>query len=316
MLKNVKLLSSLLALALLVCVLSSCKDDEEPAPAQLSFASAALTVNEDDDLIEIEVVLDKPAAEDFTVEYELDGDAIDAATVGTDDPSDYEINEDENDYGEIEIAQGETSGKIQIQLFSDFDIEDPETIEITITGVNSDKIEITRDDETEITVEQEDGLAIRLGWEESTVDLDLVVRVGETTDTWLGVLTGSLYGRPEIAFIPKVFSDAAFGMSYTYYSGTVEPLDFTVDFIEIIDGDIEPQANWQSFSAQYSLDNINEWDDISTTQVVQTFRKSGNSWTDFTEISVPTTGSRIGTSKVPSTPIKIKDFQRVKSLHH
>lgn len=313
--KYVTLLSSLSALALLVFV-SSCKDDEPPAPAQLSFASPSATVNEADGLIEVEVVLDKPAAEDFTVEYELDGDAIDAATVGEDEAHDYEINEDENDYGEIDIAKGATSGKIQIQLKSDFDIEDPETIQISITNVDSDKIEITRDDDTEITIEQEDGLAIRLGWAETSVDLDLLVRVGETTDTWLGVITGSLYGHPEIAFIPNAFGDAAFGMSYTYYSGAVEPLNFTVDFIELIDGEIEPQANWQTFTAQYTLDNINEWEDLSTTQVVQTFTRSGDNWTNFTEISVPATGSRIGTSKVPSMPIKIKDFQGVKRLHH
>ena len=61
--KKLLILASL-SVAFVLLPLSSCKDDEPPAKAKISFAESTMTVNEADDLIEIQVFLDKPAAAD------------------------------------------------------------------------------------------------------------------------------------------------------------------------------------------------------------------------------------------------------------
>lgn len=301
--------------------LVACKDDEPPTPSELSFAVSSMTVNEADDILEIEIVLDKPALEDFTVEYELEGTAQDEETESDETPSaDYYIIDDENDYGEVDFEKGQSVGIIKIQLYSDLLFEDDETIEISLTDVDSDLVELTRDDDIEITIEQEDGLVVALDWEEEDVDLDLLIRIGENTTTWDGILTGSLFNQPEIAFLPQIIEDAAFGLSYTYYSGEVEPLDFVAIFIEFENGVLEPVAERESFEGQYTLVNVNRWDDddkgIATTQVVQTFEKVGTTWTNFSDISIPDEGSRVGFQNLSSLPLKIKGIKSGKKVSH
>lgn len=277
--------------------LSSCKkDDPEPVVApKLSFSSPTLTVKESDGVIEIEVILDKPAPKDITVEYSLDGTAVDPETAAQNEASDYEIL---TERGEIEIDEGETSGIIEIQLNSDLYLEDPETIEIKLESVD-EGIELTREDEIEITIDQEDGLIIALDWPAPTstaaADMDLIVWIGQSVSS-LEVFTGSAQGNnqsPEFVFLPKAINDATFGLSYTYYSGNIDPLEFSVRFIDFVNNELEPEASRQTFTASYTAANKNEWTDINTTQVVQTFIKSGENFTEISEIAVPATGSRV-----------------------
>ena len=63
---------------------------------------------------------------------------------GTTAPADYEVI---SDYLELEIPKGETIGIIELDLYSDSDFEDDETIELSIEEVDSEAIEITREDE-------------------------------------------------------------------------------------------------------------------------------------------------------------------------
>ena len=62
---------------------SSCKEDEPPAKPKLSFANTEITVNEDDGVLEVELVLDKAHSKDLRIEYELGGTASDQDVVGT-----------------------------------------------------------------------------------------------------------------------------------------------------------------------------------------------------------------------------------------
>lgn len=316
--KNLLPLLSILIVGFMLMPLSSCKDDEPPAKAKISFVELSRTVNEDDDIIEIEVQLDKPASQDIQIEYELDGTAQDELTSNNSTPAgDYEIVTDVSDHGEIDIPQGETTGIIEIQLYSDVYLEDPEMIEIDLLTVNSDQVELTRDDHMEITLEQEDGLVIVLDWENVDADLDLIVRIGETVNSWLGFITASLSTSiPEFVFIPKNVSEvflgtnsAAFGLSFQYYAGDVDPLDFNVTFIELIGGELEPLANRETFTAQYTIANLNESTDIETTKVAQTFQIVGTNWTSISDIIVPSTGSRMDSQPLPSTPLKVKGFK-------
>lgn len=284
--KRSRFLLPLLLVVFMMVFIPSCKDDEPAPPAKLSFAESSITVNEVDDVIEIEIVLDKPVKEDITVEYSLGGTAIDVVNDGID----YEIL---SDYLEVDIDEGETTGIIEIQLYSDLDFDDSETIEIELESVDSEAVEITSDDDIEITIEQEDGLAIVLQWPTQTVDMDLILRAGQNTTTWDGILGASFYEFPELIFLPKIAEFPAYGLSYTYYDGTVDPLDFTVTFIDYADGTAEPAANQLSFTEHYTIANKNTWDDIATTKVVQTFVKSGGAFTNFSPITIPTSGSRV-----------------------
>ncbi len=158
--RKYSVLLSAFVLFTLGMIISSCKDDDPPAKPQLSFELSELTVNEADGEIEVKVVLDKPASEDITIDFSLAGTAVDDVSAGTTRPADYEI---VGDPGELEIAEGETTGIITVSLYTDTDFEsDPEIIEISIDEVDSEDIEITRNDEITITVEQEDGLLIVL----------------------------------------------------------------------------------------------------------------------------------------------------------
>jgi hypothetical protein len=122
------LLSSTILSAFVVFV-SSCDDDEPPVPPQLSFAVTNLTAKESDENLIIEVVLDKPAAESITIDYSLGGTALDEVAAGTTADPDYEI---VGDHGEVEIDKGETVGTIEINLYSDGNLESDETIEISL----------------------------------------------------------------------------------------------------------------------------------------------------------------------------------------
>lgn len=139
------LLSSLSVLIVLGIGLSSCKDDDPFVKPNLSVSTATLTVGEAGGTVNVEVVLDKGAPADITIEYELSGTALS--------PADYSIVGTE---GEVEIAEGETSGTIQLQIVSDALYEGDETIEISLSDVDSDDVVITNDDETLITITDDD----------------------------------------------------------------------------------------------------------------------------------------------------------------
>ena len=136
---QVFLIISISTLTLFSLVLSSCKEDEPPAKPKLSFSEATKTINEADGKIEIKVKLDKGAFEDVTITYELSGTALDKVTAGTTKSYDYEIT---SDYLETEILKGDSIGLIKLNLFSDLDIEEDETIVISIKDTDSNCIAI------------------------------------------------------------------------------------------------------------------------------------------------------------------------------
>jgi hypothetical protein len=286
---------------------SSCDDDEPPVPPKLSFAVSTLTAKESDANLIIEVVLDKPASEDITIEYSLDGSALDVVTAAGAAPADYEVI---GDYGEVEIEKGETTGTIELDLFSDSDLEDDETIEISIEDVDSEEIEITRDDEITITVQQEDGLFVALQWGIGTgenypdVDMDLFLWA-ENASSVLGLtnyrgISGSNYStwiggdNPEFFFIPTAaFEDGSYGLSCTYYAGTITPMNFVVTFIEVVNG---ADGTTTTRNGTYTLANINKWDEEAAPDplLVLKFKKAGTDYTDFEQITVPVASSRFG----------------------
>jgi hypothetical protein len=315
-------LSTLMAVGLVF--ISSCskdKDDPEPQVSSISFNVTELTINEADGEIEIEIVLDKPAAEDFTLEYELGGTAREKED--NPDPQtgayDYEIVEN---LGEVEFEKGDESATIVLAVYSDPAVEGyvqannactPETIIISLDDVDSDLIDIGNDDEIEIQVEQEDGTIIALFWgptdEEADpytdVDMDLILWAeveGELVATDFLQPTGSFIS-PELRFIPKVIlEDGPYGFSYNYYEGSVEPMEWGVTFADLTDGSIEDTDDQESFEGiPYSLANRNKWDEEEGTDLIlaQTFDIDEGQFKNFSIIDIEETGSRRRTG-IPS----------------
>lgn len=451
--KNIAAL--ILSIALLVAAgfgLSSCKDDDPPVRPKLSFAETSITVNEDDGNLEVELVLDKPHSKDLRIEFSLGGTASDQDKVGTA-GADYEV---VGDHDVVEIPAGETSGIIELEIYPDAEFEGDETIEISILDTNTDEIEVTADDEVEITitnddaqltvsfqhstmtfnerdgvevsgedlvltpvnvpvlldkaapvdvvvnytikidledearndaidstwgyqnqiprryydyyipgtagqlsipkgattanielmlitdfmfeddetieitlqpssatqvgtnsttvidVEEQDGKVVALVWDNAhtDVDLDMFLWAGaDTTDLDLGpaAITPSFTIKNEIIFIPALFSGGGYGLSYVYYQGTADPMNFEVRFVDFADGVVEAEADWDIFSASYGLANINPWDTetgVYPPAIAHRFVITDGVYT-YGKIQVPASGSRINPNKSdPPKPVR------------
>jgi hypothetical protein len=304
-------LSTLLAVGLVF--ISSCskdKDDPEPEVATLSFEVSEMTVNEADGEIEIKLVLDRPAPEDFKVEYELDGNMRDPENADANGRYDFEILADE--VGEVEFEKGDESATITIALIQDPYLEGytdentciPEVLNISIEDVNSDLIDISNDDEIDISVEQEDGMIAMLVWgptEEGAdpytdVDMDLLLWMeigGELQPTdFLGAV-GS-FQAPELRFVPFL-GDGNYGFSYNYYEGSVEPMEWAIVFADVVNGAIEDEDDQVIYEGAYSLANRNKWLETDEFVLAQTFEIDGNEFQNFSDVTIEETGSRVRT---------------------
>jgi hypothetical protein len=285
--------------------------DDDPQ-IQASFKTTTLTVVESDneDFLEIEVVLDNPAAQEVTVKFEIthgEGHAIDALYGIEEEISsqyyDYYVEGDEQS---VVIAQGSQTGKIQLQLLSDFVLEDDETIELTLSEASNGVQIATTNKIMTITLQQEDGRIVALVWKDeyADVDMDLILWAGDDASN-LDFAAISAYEdvdpKYELLFIPAAIQDAAFGLSYVYYSGTVTPMDFEAQFIDFANGAAEAQANFDVYSGSYTLANINAWETLEDlVHVEQTFQKDAGAYVNVSTISVPASGSRAKFYKVPS----------------
>ena len=206
------------------------------------------------------------------------------------------------------MPAGQSTANIEIQLYSDFRYESDETIEITLTG--STAAQIGTSNKMTITLKQQDGKVIALVWDEAhtNVDMDMFLWIGEDLTTLDGVIATAIVPsttvRQEIIFIPKAFTDgiteAAFGLSYVYYSGTANPMNFEAHFVDFAAGALEAEATRDIYAASYTLDNINAWDETEIDPaIVQTFRIVNGEYVDITDITVPASGSRVKTHKLP-----------------
>lgn len=285
-----------------------------------SFATATMTTNEADGtaLVLVPVQLDKPAPADMVVEYSLlredtKPDAMDSLSAWNTDPMlrrpyDYYVNATPDLVGKLQIPAGATSANIELQVVSDFTF-DEEDIRIQLEA--SDLVTVGTNGLMTIAVEQEDGKVILLFWDEAytDVDMDMMLWIGEdvqTLESWLALAArATTQLREEVIVIPTVFSDnvieAGFGVSYVYYSGTADPLNFDVQFIDYADGIFEPEASREVFSKTYTAANKNKWDTQTGTEpiVVQTFRITNGEYLELTDITVPATGSRMKPYRAP-----------------
>ncbi len=281
---------------------------------KLSFSTATQAVNEADKTIEAIVSLDKAFTENITIGYALKGTAVDkVAATATNSAYDYEIT---SDYLEVVIPKGETTGKIEIKLYSDFALEpaEPETIIIAIKTVDNENIEITREDEIEISVTQEDGLLVVLEWGIGAgetyldVDMDLFLwakNASSNLELTNVSSTRPSFTSPEFFFLPTAgLIDGTYGLSCNYYEGSKDPMNFVVTFIEIVNND---DASTTVINGSYGQVNQNKWDDQVNgidPILVQTFEKAGTDFNTFSSIMIPTAGSRSITGALPKEVVK------------
>jgi hypothetical protein len=147
--KLLTLLASVSVMAVLTIGFSSCKDDDEdPKNATLTFSTDSKTVAEGETSVKANLVLDGPAPSDLIVEYEIDGTAT--RKIGSATNGDYEV---VGSVGEVEIAQGETTAQIELNILTDNALEQNETIVLTIVDVSSGQVQIGDEDEMIITIE-------------------------------------------------------------------------------------------------------------------------------------------------------------------
>lgn len=303
---NIILSLSLITAFAASVTLSSCGDDEPPKRV-LSFSNETLEAKESDGTLEVEVKLDKPATKDFTIQYTLDGTAVEKSTV---DPEEEAYDYEDLNEGKISIKKGETTGIIELDLYSDPFLEDQETIEIKFASVDNNRIEFSTTEGIEVTLTQEDGLLIGLQWGVGTgenytdVDMDMILWAQDETsklvltNIWAAQIS---FESPEALFLPTSFlNDGTYGLSCVYYSGSADPMNFKVTFIEIVN---EKQASVTSKLATYTKANINgTWDNENGAEplLALTFKKSGADFLEFSNITVATSGSRI----LPANKIK------------
>ena len=104
--------------------------------------------------------------------------------------------------------------------------------------------------------------------------------------------------RSEAMNIPAGFPDGTYGLSYTYYSGTSDAVEFTVDMFNVggmLNG-VNRGDTPLTFVGNYGLANINAWDDPLTGSdplIVQTMIKGGFNYASISDITEPPSSSRI-----------------------
>jgi len=271
-----------------------------------SFPNTTLTVNEDDaqEALLIAVQLDKVAPADITLEYTLEGTALDSTFAFNEGyPASYYDYYVDGVTGEVVIPSGSSTANIELQIYTDFLFENDETIVITLTATN--QVQLGTNKTMTITLEQQDGKVIALVWDDTytDVDMDMFLWIGDDTTNLPGLLATALTPRTtpqqELIFIPSLLTDGAFGLSYVYYSGTADPMNFEVHFADFAAGVLEPEADRDIFAATYTLANINAWDQSDLQPiVVHRFLITAGAYS-YGKIVVPSSGSRIKRQTLP-----------------
>jgi len=282
----------------------ACKDDA-PVKPKASLTDKSLTFKESDGEIDITVVLDKPAAADVEIAYTLTGTAIEQTTSGPNALPDYQIN---TDHLIVKIPKGGITGIIKLELYSDSEQEQDETIILQLEAATTTGIDISGESNLTITLKQEDGLMVVLAWgvgpgeNYTDVDMDLFLWAEGISNATLGLTNfGSLKASvtsPESFFLPSMLlKDGSYGLSCNYYSGSADPMNFKVSYTSVVDG---AGGLPTVIPGTYTLTNLNEWDKSGINPIlIMTFKKTGTSYSTFSNITVPSNGSRVVSVAIP-----------------
>jgi len=285
--------------------------------AKITFKTAPLTVDEVTDIVEVVVQMDKALGVDVTVQYDLTGTALDSALADQHNIDIYDYIIVRNDkgqkldpQGEVVIKAGETTGTIYLETLLDFQDDPTETVIFTLSGANGGGATVGTNNTTTVTLKQEvNGTLIGLYWDPQVytdVDMDMVLWIKLSNGNWQFLdYTAMASTTPgELLFIPKSIKPSqngqfyTFGASYIYYAGTANPLNFEVDFIDVVNNVLEDEADFTVYPGTYTSANLNPG--TSQAQVEQTFQIGfDGALVNFSTISTPSAGSRTPTLTIP-----------------
>jgi hypothetical protein len=257
---------------------------------------------------EVEISLNRPVAETTVIRFSTSGTATRSTATEF---GDYDILTD----GELlVIEKGESSAIIPLVIYEDYNFEiesgsalyEAFTIELEEIIAGSGKLgEFTTFD---VFINEDDPI-ILLSWDPldytcSTSfdendprpcqeDMDIIVWMdGEQLTT--SASASSFEGLN----LPAGLPNAEFGFSYTYYSGTSNNLEFYVDIINL-GGNLNGSPDDRSYTKVHTQANINAYDVSGNDPIiVQTMDKNGLNYTGLTDITVPTSGSRLKTGTI------------------
>lgn len=337
-------------------ILSSCSDDDEPKIAGISFESGEQEVTESDGtptsfhpdateegtgkgrVITAKLVFERALEGEVVLKYSMGGSA--RARSSRNELNDFEIVEKgenvEIDNNEITIAKGATEVFFSIRVYEDllFEyLEDTpvnqdgipyETVEITLESVASGPAKLGTQLTHTIKILEDDVVAL-MQWaaqdmtaEEAAVDMDLIFW-HEGTMIWGSFSEGTEF---EGINIPAGLPEGNYGVSYTYYSGNSEDLDFAAAFFTTA-GKLNnrsytfPDSDPLVFRGTYTKANINEYSETSLPKIIQTMVKDKINFSNFSNINIDPTSSRIAPSMTkldPSVLKKIGERSRLNTL--
>jgi hypothetical protein len=316
-------------------IITITEDDAQPV---VSFTETTFAINEDDGGYDLEVSLSAASGQDVTVNYTIDGDAIDSV-YGSESQIppqfwDYYIN---GESGTVVIPAGETTAVIEIRSWIDFiyEGEDPEVMVFELSGADGATVtSVAAKKEATGTLAQQDGRGVELYWGDSKANLNLFMwdetsvanfTTVDINDLWGFSTWAQADGDPqdelfEAVFLPTIMGELtptrdAFGVSVLYKTGTVS-LDFELLHFDFADGAVEDEAGWTSHIGTYTTANLNNFPTASNTfpKVIQTFERVSGQYTEPTGITEPVAGSRVDNSSSSKYPLRTVDPRRVRPI--
>ncbi len=339
--------------------LSSCKDDEETPVAGIQFETEEQEVTESDGTpnsfhpdytrfdgvgtpIEVKIILDRPAAEEIVLSYDLDGSATDINPPDTNDEmpvNDFSISAGEGisniDGDQLTIAKGASEAIIILTIYEDgsFEFDEDiqyETIELELDEVVSGPGKLGTDNLSHDVFVFEDDAVMLLQWKVDdsetlanvrTVDMDLFVWQNNRVEFSSALVNDSIPVEDypfELLVIPGAWESGDMGISYNYFSGSSDDVDFAMFMFGNVNGEYYQwveQAPHAPFSATYTTDNINDY--VTTEvdpQVVQTMTKAGIDFNNFSAITVPASGSRMGSNMKISPEVSRQMLKKARGM--
>jgi hypothetical protein len=178
-----------------------------------------------------------------------------------------------------------------------------ETVIVKLESVISGPVTIGDQDEFTLNIYEDDALII-LEWlttADEDVDMDLTLWVeGNPNPIELKTRNSEPSQAFEGIFIPGGSEVGDIGLSYTYYSGLSDSVNFQVSFVNF-GGTVNGQEGGVAYQSVYKLANKNRYDTPAhedykgVRPVVQTLTKTGLNYT-VTDITKSATSSRMRTS--------------------
>lgn len=249
-------------------LINGCKD-EENGPI-IEFASASSTVIEGEKLnINFNIPIPKGVFPKFSFS-------------GT--------SKESTDYS-YQISSDRTN--LTIRTISDNGFED-ETIIIELTSFSGGGALLGKTRIHTVAI-KDPSLSVRLKWDVGNgtvgdVNMNLVLwKLNNDGTTFSYLKASDSNSSEEHLTLPATYSDAIYGLTYHYYSGTASQVKFTVTFLTAA-GSIEGGQKQKSFTGTYTSVNKNT---SYTVGIEQVLVKSVFHYNTFSEIVIPDVGSRV-----------------------